>query len=74
MATKNQAPEAAPELLEISELRTRQKISRAIFAGVCSANGWKPGKRVSEEEFQTAVKQFTEAPMDGKPRKKKEAD
>ena len=55
----------APELLEIGELRSKHKIDRAIFAGVCSAKGWKPGKAVTEAEFLAAVKQFTGGPMSG---------
>lgn len=55
----------APELFEIGELRSRHKIGRAVFAGVCTAKGWKPGKAVAEEEFLEAVKQFENAPMRG---------
>lgn len=83
MAAKNQspattpegaAPEKARELLEIGELRKQHKISRAVFAGVCSAQGWKPGKAITGEEFLKAVAEFTGAPMDGKPRSKKERE
>lgn len=84
MATKNQSPATVPEgaqpeeqareLLEIGELRKQHKISRAVFAGVCSANGWKPGKAITGEEFLAAVAKFTGAPIDGKPRTKKERE
>ena len=30
-----------------------------------SAQGWKPGKAVTEEEFLAAVKNFENAPMNG---------
>ena len=68
MAIKNQPaglPEdaGAPELLDIGELRRRHKTSWAIFAGVCSTHGWKPGKTVSEEEYLGAVKKFLHTPM-----------
>lgn len=56
----------APELLEIGELRTKHKIGRAIFAGVCTAQGWNPGKQISEKEFLQAVESFRTAPMDGR--------
>jgi len=79
MATKNQTlgtdsineqPEGkAQELLEIGELRARHKISRAVYAGVCAANGWKPGKAITNEVFLEAVAKFTGAPIDGKPGK-----
>lgn len=79
MVTKNQntdtakvaEPEVAkqaPKLLEIDELRKNHKIGTAIFAGVCAAQDWRPGKQISEEEFVRAVESFTDAPMDGKPR------
>jgi hypothetical protein len=41
-----------------------------MFAGVCSAQGWKPGKAVTEEEFLEAVKKFENAPMRGGSEKK----
>lgn len=55
----------APGLFEIGELRKKHKVGRAVFAGVCSAQGWKPGKAVTEEEFLEAVKKFENAPMRG---------
>lgn len=55
----------APEFFEIGELRQKHKIGRAVFAGVCSARGWRPGKAVTEEEFLDAVKKFNAAPMNG---------
>lgn len=77
MATKNQMPEVtpegvheperhkAPELLEIGELGDKHNIGRAIFAGMCAAQDWKPGKKIGEEEFLEAVSAFTGAPMNG---------
>ena len=84
MANKTQPPASAPvaeqpernqqgpELLEIGELRSKHKIGRAVFAGVCAAQDWKPGKQITEEEFLAAVKAFTGAPMSGA-RSRKEA-
>ena len=63
----------APELLEIGELRKKHKVGRAIFAGVCAANGWSPGKQLCEDDFLRAVAAFAEAPADGRPRKESEA-
>lgn len=76
MASKNKEPETGPivagqpeetgkvpELLGIEKLRSKHKISGAVFAGVCAANGWKPGKTVSVEEFLQAVSKFTKEPM-----------
>lgn len=77
MATKAQAPAPAPvaekpegnqqgpELLEIGVLRAKNRVGRAVFAGVCAAKDWKPGKQITEEEFLAAVKEFTGGPMNG---------
>ncbi len=55
----------APEFLEIGELRSKHKVGRAVFAGVCAAQDWKPGKKIAETEFKAAVEAFTGAPMNG---------
>lgn len=34
----------APKVFTIEQLRSEKKINRAVFAGVCAAEGWKPGK------------------------------
>lgn len=53
-----------PEGEDIAVLREKAGVSWPVFAGVCSANGWKPGKQVSAEEFDKAVKKFLGAPID----------
>ncbi len=62
----------APELLEISELRKLNKTGKAVFAGVCAANGWAPGKTITSEEYLKAVEKFSGEPMSG-PGKESEA-
>ena len=44
---------------------TSGSFAASTKAGVCSAQGWKPGKAVTEEEFLEAVKKFENAPMRG---------
>lgn len=62
MSVKNQGP--GPEaLLPVEELRTRNGIGGPMFAGVCAANGWKPGRAVTEAEFIAAVAGFTSSAM-----------
>ena len=78
MATNKPATEEAaaraPELLDIDDLRKRHRTGRAVFAGVCAAQGWRPGKAVTEAEFLAAVRAFTGAPMGpAKPAKESEA-
>lgn len=81
MAPKNsKPPEAAPtvaesmaqtpELKTIEELQKEHEIKRAVFAGACAANGWKPGKQITEENFLSAITAFTGAPMHGGKSKK----
>ena len=90
MAMKNKAPEAttqtvapaavaehgtSPELLTIETLRTRSRTPAAVFAGVCAARGWKPGRTMTGQEYAEAVAGFTGAARDGRtgPRKEREA-
>ncbi len=56
-------PEQPQELLSIDTLREKHKVTRPIFAGVCAANDWKPGRAMTEEAFLQAVADFTRAPM-----------
>lgn len=64
-AMAEQQPEAPTQYVEVGQLRMKCNISRAVFAGVCAAQGWRAGKCVTEAEFLGAVKQFTGAPMSG---------
>lgn len=59
----------APEVFTIEKLRSEKNVKRAVFAGVCAAEGWKPGKTVTEKEFLKAVEKFTSAPMSGAAKK-----
>ena len=64
-AATGEQDKKAPALYDVGDLRSKHKVGRAVFAGVCSAQGWKPGKAVTEEEFLEAVKKFENAPMRG---------
>lgn len=76
MANKSKEPEAAPvvagqpegagtapALHDVEKLRAKYKVGYAVFAGVCAAQGWRPGKMVSEGAFREAVEKFNEEPM-----------
>ena len=41
------------------------------YTHLCAANGWRPGKAMTEDEFLAAVAKFNNSPMNG--RKSKEA-
>ena len=65
--------ERAQEFLTIGELRERKKITPGVFAGACSANEWKPGRIMTEEEFMEGIGKFTGAPMTTPRKKESEA-
>lgn len=64
-----QQPRTPEEFTEVGRLCAKHNIPRAVFAGVCAAEGWKSGKTVTEAEFLGAVEKFTSAPMCGAARK-----
>lgn len=63
MAGQPEGAWTASELHDVEMLRSKHKIGWAVFAGVRAAQGWRPGKMVSEEEFLQAVKKFNGEPM-----------
>ena len=63
-AAEQQTP-APDEYVEIGQLRAKHRIGPALYAGVCSAQSWKPGKAVTEAEFLAAIQAFNSAPMGG---------
>lgn len=63
--TAEQQTPAPDKYVEIGELRAKHRIGPALYAGVCSAQGWKPGKAVTEAEFLAAIQAFNSAPMGG---------
>ena len=82
MAAKEQKAEAAQaakpetktqELKTLDELRKKHKIGRAVFAGACAVNGWRPGRAITDEEFLDGVAKFTKGPASGSGTKESEA-
>lgn len=63
-AAEQQTP-TPDEYVEIGQLCAKHRIGPALYAGVCSAQGWKPGKAVTEAEFLAAIQAFNSAPMGG---------
>lgn len=57
---------ANASLNEISEWRRIKRTSAALYAGTCTAQEWRPGKMVTEQEYDTAVAAFGSRAMDGK--------
>ena len=47
----------------IEELRAR--VDPAVYAGVCEAQRWCAGKRVTQSDFDAAVQAFTKGAVDG---------
>lgn len=60
-----QAATAAVQLLPIEQLRAKHKTDASVFAGVCSANDWRPGRAVAEKDYLAAVQKFINAPITG---------
>lgn len=65
MANKElkKAPSESLIYYDITEMKEKTKTPEPIFCGVCSAEGWKSGKKVTEDEYNAAVKMFLGHPM-----------
>lgn len=50
-------------LQTIEQLQEKYRTKAHIHAGVCSRNGWKKGRLLTESEYQGAVKAFLETGM-----------
>ena len=49
-----------------------ESLDPAVYAGVCARKKWRAGKRIPEEVFKGAVKEFLDCPMDGSSPKREE--
>ncbi len=58
-------PKEKGTLFTLEELTSRTNTSAAIVAAVSEANGWVYGKKVSQKEFEGAIKNFLNAPAGG---------
>lgn len=47
----------------IEELKGLKRTDSSIFSGVCAAYGWKPGKQVTEVEYNAAIEGFSKSPI-----------
>lgn len=67
MATKEtkKAQEKSLQYLDIEEIKEKANTPEPIFSGVCSAEGWKLGKKVTEDEYNSAVATFLKTPIRG---------
>lgn len=50
-------------LVEISKLKASKGTPESVFRGVCAAEGWRPGKSVSEADYDDAVQKFLHRPV-----------
>lgn len=50
-------------VLPLEELREKLEVKASLFAGVCTANRWRPGKMVSVKEFKAAAEKFAGGAM-----------
>jgi hypothetical protein len=51
---------------KIEDQKIQYGTSNAVFEGIKAAQGWKPGKMVTAEEYEKAADAFAAAPMDGR--------
>ena len=49
---------ASASLQEIGGWKRMKGTSAALYAGACTAQGWKPGRRVTEQEYDSAIAAF----------------
>lgn len=64
MATKNDTPASEPTgLIGVDQLKQIKNTPESVFCGVCAAESWRPGKSVSESEYDQAVKRFLNRPV-----------
>ncbi|MEF2965667.1 hypothetical protein V3851_07480 [Paenibacillus sp. M1] len=70
-ASISQGP--APEILEIGELKRSLNVPDSIYQGILAAENWKPGRQVSQAEFEAAIKRFCGSPVMVKRKVKKNA-
>lgn len=67
MANKNQEPGTAgntvPQLFSIEELQKKKKTPSSTFGGICAACGWKPGKMITQADYDSAVEKFSRSPI-----------
>jgi hypothetical protein len=61
-----------PGLSTVEEHRESTKTPASVFAAVMQANNWYAGKKVTAEEFKSAVEAFLGAPISGKKTVKKD--
>lgn len=59
----NSGKAKAATLYPIDELGAQ--IDPAVFAGVCAMQDWDPGKQVSRQDWNAAVKRFMGSPISG---------
>ena len=59
-------------LQEIGEWKRMKGTSAALYAGACIAQGWKPGKKVTEQDYDSAIAAFGSTAMDARAKAGKE--
>jgi len=55
-----------PSMKTIEEMAHEVGIDNTVLAGVKVNEGWSAGKRVTDKQFDSAVKKFLKQPLGGK--------
>lgn len=66
MAASKDSSSISPQLIDIEQLKNKFDTSDAVYHGVKAAEGWKPGRQVSEKDYAAAVENFLSGSINGK--------
>ncbi|MEF2968356.1 hypothetical protein V3851_23725 [Paenibacillus sp. M1] len=55
-----------PELRDVGELKQLLNVPESTYQGVAASENWKPGRQVTQAEFEKAVDRFNGSPISGK--------
>lgn len=67
-------PAQSAALFEVRALGHERKLPTPILSGACAAEGWGPGKQITEAAFDAAVKRFLGAALTPRTTKAKEGE
>lgn len=61
-AMKPEVPKRGADLQTVENWRDKKGTPVPVYAGTCVTARWKPGKQITEQEYDAAVKGFRAAP------------
>ncbi|MEA4892645.1 MAG: hypothetical protein VB085_08805 [Peptococcaceae bacterium] len=55
---KEQMAAADAGMEEVQTLKQRKRTRDSVFAGAAAAEGWRPGRALTEKEYDAAISRF----------------